>query len=39
MQDKSLIRRVMLSSVIGATIEWYDFFLYGVLAGIVLSKQ
>ncbi len=39
MQDKSLIRRVMLSSVIGATIEWYDFFLYGVLADIVLSKQ
>ena len=39
MQDKSLIRRVMLSSVIGATIEWYDFFLYGVLTGIVLSKQ
>ena len=32
------IRRVVLASVIGATIEWYDFFLYGVVAGIVLNK-
>jgi len=39
MDDKMLIRRVLVSSVIGATIEWYDFFLYGVLASIVLSKQ
>jgi len=26
------------SSLIGATIEWYDFFLYGVVAGIVFNK-
>lgn len=32
------IRRVVLASVIGATIEWYDFFLYGVVAGIVLNR-
>jgi MFS family permease len=32
------INRVILSSLIGATIEWYDFFLYGVMASIVLSK-
>jgi metabolite-proton symporter len=24
--------------MIGATIEWYDFFLYGTVAGIVFSK-
>ncbi|MBV9051740.1 MAG: MHS family MFS transporter [Hyphomicrobiales bacterium] len=24
--------------MIGATIEWYDFFLYGVVAGIVFNK-
>jgi hypothetical protein len=24
--------------VIGATVEWYDFFLYGVVAGIVFNK-
>ena len=27
-----------LASLIGATIEWYDFFLYGVVAGIVFNK-
>ncbi len=30
--------RVALASVIGTTVEWYDFFLYGVVAGIVLNK-
>lgn len=30
--------RVVSASLIGATIEWYDFFLYGVVAGIVLNK-
>ncbi|MGN6665790.1 MAG: MFS transporter [Trinickia sp.] len=30
--------RVALASVIGTTVEWYDFFLYGVIAGIVLNK-
>jgi MFS transporter, MHS family, shikimate and dehydroshikimate transport protein len=32
------LRRVVLASVIGAAIEWYDFFLYGVVAGIVFNK-
>jgi MHS family shikimate/dehydroshikimate transporter-like MFS transporter len=32
------LRRVIWSSLIGATIEWYDFFLYGVVAGIVFNK-
>jgi len=32
------LRRVVFASVIGATIEWYDFFLYGVVAGIVFNK-
>ena len=37
MQDPAM-RRVIFSSLIGATIEWYDFFLYGVVAGIVFNK-
>ena len=37
-QSDSNLRRVVLSSLIGATIEWYDFFLYGVVAGIVFNK-
>ena len=36
--DTKTVNRVVLSSLIGATIEWYDFFLYGVMAGIVLNK-
>jgi MHS family shikimate/dehydroshikimate transporter-like MFS transporter len=32
------LRRVVAASLIGATIEWYDFFLYGTVAGIVFSK-
>ncbi len=32
------LRKVVVSSVIGATIEWYDFFLYGVVAGLVFNK-
>jgi metabolite-proton symporter len=35
---RSDLRRVVAASVIGATIEWYDFFLYGIVAGIVLNK-
>ena len=36
-QQKNL-RRVVVSSLVGAVIEWYDFFLYGVVAGIVFNK-
>lgn len=32
------LRRVVVASVIGATIEWYDFFLYGIVAGIVFNQ-
>ncbi|WP_432261004.1 MFS transporter [Cupriavidus sp. TMH.W2] len=36
--NEQAIRKVALASVIGATIEWYDFFLYGVAAGLVFNK-
>lgn len=35
---KSSIRTVGLASFIGTTIEWYDFFLYGTAAALVLDK-
>lgn len=35
---KKEVSRVIRASVIGATIEWYDFFLYGVIAGLVFNK-
>lgn len=36
--NRKAIRQVAISSIIGATIEWYDFFLYGVVAGIIFNK-
>lgn len=35
---KKEIRTVLLSCIIGTTVEWYDFFLYGVAAGIVFNQ-
>src|SRR5215207_64574 len=32
------IRRVVAASLIGTTIEWYDFFLYGSAAALVFNK-
>ena len=37
-ESRTQLRRVVVASMIGATIEWYDFFLYGVVAGIVFNK-
>jgi MFS transporter, MHS family, shikimate and dehydroshikimate transport protein len=32
------IRRVAVASLIGTTIEWYDFFLYGTTAALVFNR-
>lgn len=32
------LRRVVAASLIGTTIEWYDFFLYGAAAALVFNK-
>lgn len=32
------LNMVVYSALIGATIEWYDFFLFGVVAGIVFNQ-
>ncbi|WP_235079474.1 MFS transporter [Amycolatopsis orientalis] len=32
------IRRVAAASLIGSALEWYDFFLYGTAAALVLNK-
>jgi metabolite-proton symporter len=31
-------RRIVAASLIGTTIEWYDFFLYGAAAALVFNK-
>jgi len=38
MANARTLRSVAAASLIGATVEWYDFFLYGVVAGIVFNK-
>lgn len=37
--EKKQIRAVLASCVMGTTVEWYDFFLYGVAAGLIFNKQ
>jgi metabolite-proton symporter len=37
-QQDALLKKVVFASLIGATVEWYDFFLYGVVAGIVFNQ-
>jgi MFS family permease len=35
---RSQLARAMLAGTVGATIEWYDFFLYSVVTGLVFAK-
>jgi len=35
---KGSVRRVVLASFVGTTIEWYDFFLYGTAAALVFPQ-
>ncbi|AUT64905.1 MFS transporter [Paraburkholderia terrae] len=36
--EQSRMRTIMMSSVIGTTVEWYDFLLYGVAAALIFKK-
>lgn len=36
--DTRQLRRVSAASLIGTAIEWYDYFVYGLLAALVLGK-
>src|SRR5581483_11678416 len=35
---RSQLRRAVIASTIGTTIEWYDFLLYSVVTGLVFAK-
>ncbi|MDP9065361.1 MAG: MHS family MFS transporter [Pseudomonadota bacterium] len=32
------LRRAVIAATIGTTIEWYDFFLYSIVTGLVFAK-
>jgi metabolite-proton symporter len=37
-EELSMIKKVVGASLIGTTVEWYDFFLYGSAAALVFNK-
>ncbi len=37
-ETRTPLRRVVAASMIGTTIEWYDFFLYGSAAALVFNR-
>ena len=36
--DRRQLRRAIVASTIGTTIEWYDFFLYSTVTGLVFAQ-
>ena len=37
-EHSAQLRKAVIASTIGTTIEWYDFFLYGTAAGLIFGK-
>jgi MFS family permease len=37
-EHKRQLRRALVASTVGTTIEWYDFLLYGTVTGLVFGK-
>ncbi len=37
-EHRRQLRRAVIASTIGTTIEWYDFFLYSVVTGLAFAK-
>ena len=37
-QPPSGVRRVVIASLVGTSLEWYDFFIYGTAAALVFNK-
>ena len=38
LEHSAQLRRAVIAATIGTTIEWYDFFLYGTVTGLVFGK-
>ena len=37
-QPASSVRGVVVASLVGTSLEWYDFFVYGTAAALVFNK-
>jgi MFS family permease len=37
-ESRRQLRRAVFASTIGTTIEWYDFFLYSIVTGLIFAK-
>ncbi|HKB54873.1 MAG TPA: MFS transporter [Ramlibacter sp.] len=37
-EQRAQLRRAVIASTVGTTIEWYDFFLYSIVTGLVFAK-
>jgi metabolite-proton symporter len=37
-EHKKQLTRAVIASTVGTAIEWYDFFLYGTVTGLVFAK-
>jgi MFS family permease len=37
-EHRAQLRRAVIASTVGTTIEWYDFLLYSVVTGLVFGK-
>jgi MFS family permease len=37
-EHRAQLRRAVIASTVGTTIEWYDFLLYGTMTGLVFGK-
>jgi metabolite-proton symporter len=37
-EHQTQLRRAVIASTVGTAIEWYDFFLYSVVTGLVFAK-
>src|SRR5690349_23903202 len=38
LDQRAQLRRAVIASTVGTTIEWYDFFLYSIVTGLVFAK-
>ncbi|ALC81710.1 MULTISPECIES: MFS transporter [Bacillus] len=36
--EKKQMRRVLVASLVGSSIEWFDYFLYGTIAALVFNQ-